>query len=343
MIDQFGSAVRGVIVSALAVFITNTAAVLARQNQTPSAPQQQGQPAPAGNQSPATPRNQSPAAPGNQTPAAPAPPPLSVPLYVSPGVVQQIQQKLLALGYAVPSVSGAWGDTSSAALAQFQQKNGLDPGGDLDELTLGALGMGQVLQGELPDGGDAPVTAQAAATGGAPFHASPRLTRLVQNTLTDAGHPPDNVFGVWLAGSETAVRNFQKTKSLDITGTLDLRLIHVLGLTASLAEPKPGKLPTDSVAQVLSAKAVAFTGAPISIGPAGLKQIQSALQRRGHKEIVVDGKWSDSLSASLKKFQEGQQLEATGSVNLRTLKALGFASPLMVVDQAAPVIGKPGK
>jgi F-type H+-transporting ATPase subunit a len=34
------------------------------------------------------------------------------------------------MGFPVPSVSGAWGDMSSAALAKFQAKNGLDAGGD---------------------------------------------------------------------------------------------------------------------------------------------------------------------------------------------------------------------
>jgi Putative peptidoglycan binding domain len=299
---------------------------LADQNQTPTAPARPGQP---GNQTPGKP------APGNQSAAAPAepPPPAGIPLYISPGIVQLVQQKLLSLGFPVPTVSGAWGDNSSAALMKFQVKNGLDAGGDLDELTLQALGMPQVLTGELPPGGDAPVSAQAAATGGAQVYASPRLTRQVQNKLTENGYPTDNVFGIWLAGSETAARNFQKAKGLDITGALDLRLIHVLGLTTALTDIKPGKLPTDSVAPVLSDKAVAFTGAPITIGPTGIRQVQTALQQRGFKEVVVDGKWTEGSSGALKKFQEAQKLEVTGSVNLRTLRALGFNNPVTELDQ----------
>lgn len=305
------------------------------QNQTPGRPQPPGQPA-AGNQSPSAPGNQSASAPGNQTaakPAEPLPPP-GIPLYISPGVAQLVQQKLLSLGYPVPSISGAWGDTSSAALARFQAKAGLDPGGDLDELTLLALEMPQVLHGEIPPGADAPVTAQAASSGGAPVALSPRATRVLQNKLTEAGFPTDNVFGIWMAGSETAARNFQKAKGLDITSTLDLRIIHALGLTSALIEPKPGKLPTDSVAQILSDRAVTFTGAPVFIGPAGIRQVQLALQQHGHKEVVVDGKWTEQSSQSLKKFQEAQKLEPTGSVNLRTLRALGFNRPLAELDQA---------
>jgi peptidoglycan hydrolase-like protein with peptidoglycan-binding domain len=252
--------------------------------------------------------------------------------------VQHIQQKLLTLGYPVPTVSGAWGDNSAAALARFQQKMGLDPGGDLDELTLLALEMPQVLQGEIPPGADAPVTAQAASSGGAPFSLSPRLTRVLQNKLTEAGYPTDNVFGIWIAGSEAAARAFQKAKGLEITSTLDLRIIHTLGLTPSLTNPKPGKLPTDSVAQILADKALAFTGTPVFVGPAGIRQIQLSLQQRGHKAVVLDGKWSDLLSAELKKFQEAQKLDATGSVNLRTLKALGFNQPIADIDQQVAAV-----
>jgi hypothetical protein len=311
----------------VAFILGTVSSASARQNQSPPGPARPGQPAAA----------------TNQTPAEPAPTP-GIPIYISPGIVQFVQQKLVSMGFPVPSVSGAWGDTSSAALARFQAKNGLDAGGDLDELTLVALGLPQVLQGELPPGAaDVAVSAQAAATGGAQVQVSPRLARLLQNKLTESGFPTDNVFGVWLAGSDTAVRNFQKAKSLDITATLDLRVIHQLGLTSSLLDPKPGKLPTDSVAQVLSDKAVAFTGAPIFVGPAGIKQIQTALVARGFKEINTDGKWTEQSTAVLKKFQEAQKLEVTGSVNLRTLKLLGFANPLADLDQPGAAPTKPTK
>lgn len=280
-------------------------------------------------------RNQSPASPGNKTAAAPQPPP-AVPLYVSPGIVQLVQQKLLALGLPVPSVSGAWGDHTAAALRQFQATNGLDEGGDLDELTLLALGLPEVLRGEVPPGGDSSIGAQAASTGGAPLHASPRLTRVVQHTLTEAGHATDNVFGVWLAGSEAAARNFQKAKGLEVTGALDLQLLHELGLTDALVGPKPGKLPTDAVAQILSDKAVPFTGAPISVSPVGVRQVQQALQQRGFRNVAADGRWSDDTAAALRKFQEAQSLEVTGGLNLRTLRALGFANPLADLDRGKP-------
>jgi peptidoglycan DL-endopeptidase LytE len=299
------------------------------QNRTPGRPQTQG------NQSAAGPANQTGTAPGNQTPARPTEPaPVAgTPLYISPGIVKMIQEKLLAMGYPMPTVSGAWGDNSAAGLAQFQRKQGLEPGGDLDELTLGALGMPQVLLGDMPAGGDMPVSTSATASGGARLSASPRLTRVIQNQLTQAGFPTHNVFGIWITDIDNAPRNFQKAKGLDVTNTLDLQLIHFLGDIDSLTSPKPGKLATDSIAQILSDQAVLMTGTPISISTLGIRQIQTALQQRGYKEVIPDGKWSEGAAAVLKKFQEAQKLEATGSINLRTLKALGFNNPLAELDK----------
>jgi hypothetical protein len=316
---------------AISPFVTSD---IDAQNRTPARPQAPGRAA-GGNQSAAAPGNQSAAAPGNQTPTRPAEPaPIAgTPLYISPGIVKVIQEKLSAMGYPMPTLSGAWGDNSAAGLAQYQRKQGLDPGGDLDELTLNALGMSQVLTGDVPPGGDAAVSASAAASGGARLAASPRLTRLVQNQLTQAGFPTHNVFGIWITDIDNSPRNFQKTKGLAITNTLDLQLIHFLGLTDALTSPTPGKLPTDSVAQILSDQAVLMTGTPLSVSAFGIRQVQSALQQRGFKEITPDGKWSDAISAALKKFQEAQRLEPTGSLNLRTLRALGFTNPIADLDR----------
>lgn len=290
----------------------------------------------AQNQTPARPAgNQSGEAPANQTPAKPAePPPVpGTPLYISPAVVQMIQQKLIGLGYPMPTTSGAWGENSAAGLAQFQKKEGLDPGGDLDELTLLALGLPEVLTGNIPAGASGTVSDSAAASGGAPLSASPRLTRVVQNKLTEAGFPPHNVFGIWIAAVDNAPRNFQKARGLDITNTLDLQMIHALGLTESLTHPKPGKLPTDAVAQILTDQNLLLTGAPLSVSAFGLRQVQTALAQRGYREVKADGKWSDDLSKVVKTFQESQKLEPTGSLNLRTLRALGFENPLADLDR----------
>jgi peptidoglycan hydrolase-like protein with peptidoglycan-binding domain len=287
------------------------------------------------NQTPAAPGNQTPGTPANATPAKPAePPPVpGTPLHISPGIVRLVQEKLVAMGHPMPTVSGAWGELSAQGLAEYQRKQGLDPGGDLDELTLTALGMPEVMRGEVPAGGDAPVSTSAAASGGAPLAVSPRLTRVVQTKLSQAGFPTHNVVGIWITEIDNSPRNFQKSKGLDITNTLDLQMLHALDLTETFTNPPPGKLPSDAIAQVLTDDAQLLTGTPLRISAIGLRQVQTALIQKGHKEITADGKWSVAVAAAVKKFQESQKLEASGSLDLRTLRALGFANPLSELDR----------
>ena len=282
-----------------------------------------------------TPGNQTPGTAANATPAKPVepPPPPGTPLYISPGIVRLVQEKLVSLGHPMPTVSGAWGELSAKGLAEFQRKQSLDPGGDLDELTLTALGMPEVLRGEVPAGGNAPVSASAIASGGAPLAVSPRLTRVVQTKLTQAGFPTHNVVGIWITEIDNSPRNFQKAKGLDITNTLDLQMLHALDLTESFLNPTPGKLPTDAIAEVLIDDAQLLTGTPVRIGPSGLRQVQTALIQKGQKEITADGKWSDTVAGAVKKFQESQKLEPSGTLDLRTLRALGFANPLNELDR----------
>ncbi|HEX5513970.1 MAG TPA: peptidoglycan-binding domain-containing protein [Gammaproteobacteria bacterium] len=61
---------------------------------------------------------------------------------INPATVRQVQQALSRLGYDVGAVDGRWSEQTSAAVRNFQQGQGLEPSGQLDTRTLGALGLG---------------------------------------------------------------------------------------------------------------------------------------------------------------------------------------------------------
>ena len=215
--------------------------------------------------------------------------------------------------------------TSAAALAQFQKKEGLDPGGDLDELTLPRSGMSQVLPAKCHQ---APMrrSVQAAAAAARRWLGSPRLTRIVQNKLTEAGFPTHNVFGIWMAGSETAPRNFQKAKWLDITEYVRPADHSRAGADRRCPTRNQGSCRPTAWRRSCRIRGADDRSAAVH-RPAGVRQVQAALQQRGFKEIAPDGKWTDSRARALKKFQEAQKLEPTGSVNLRTLARAGVQPP----------------
>ena len=55
--------------------------------------------------------------------------------------IMDVQSKLKDGGYFDGNVNGSWGPSSIAALQLYQQLNGLQPSGALDQNTAGSLGL----------------------------------------------------------------------------------------------------------------------------------------------------------------------------------------------------------
>ncbi|MBX9753094.1 MAG: peptidoglycan-binding protein [Roseococcus sp.] len=60
---------------------------------------------------------------------------------VSPAVIRNVQQRLRALGFYRGGVDGVWGAGTQASLERFQQGRGLQATGQVNPLTLQALGL----------------------------------------------------------------------------------------------------------------------------------------------------------------------------------------------------------
>lgn len=69
-----------------------------------------------------------------------------------PATVQQIQQKLNDQGFKAGPVDGKFGPKTQEALRKFQEKQGFQPTGQIDEQTMAALGVQVADQGGTPPG-----------------------------------------------------------------------------------------------------------------------------------------------------------------------------------------------
>jgi len=72
-------------------------------------------------------------APAASTVAAPEP--------LSPAVVRNVQHRLRALGFYRGGMDGLWGAATQTAIERFQQGRGLQPTGQLNPVTVQALGL----------------------------------------------------------------------------------------------------------------------------------------------------------------------------------------------------------
>ncbi len=106
---------------------------------------------------------------------APAPPPPAPAVNpMAPSTLRQVQTALKQDGLYHGHIDGKWGPMTEHAVMAFQQKNGLQATGKLDDPTLSALHIGGMSTsmngmggGSMSSNAGAPMTGSAAPMGGA--------------------------------------------------------------------------------------------------------------------------------------------------------------------------------
>lgn len=128
-------------------------------------------------------------------------------LALTPEMVTQVQQQLQQEGYAVGAIDGMWGPRTQQGVLEFQQAEGLEATGQLNEETLAALG----------------IPADAAATGGTASgetteRSGPRLpSRHIEEKSKFSGHELDRQGGAAAgAGARTEGGTQSQTPSRQI-------------------------------------------------------------------------------------------------------------------------------
>ena len=94
----------------------------------------------------------------------------AVPLQLKAEQVMALQQKLNERAYSAGRVDGLWGPDTSAAVRNFQQKNGLPPTGQLDPGTMQAIGIADAAA--LPAAVSPPATPSTALSPATPDQAT---------------------------------------------------------------------------------------------------------------------------------------------------------------------------
>jgi peptidoglycan hydrolase-like protein with peptidoglycan-binding domain len=143
-------------------------------------------------------------------------------------------------------------------------------------------------------------SASAFPRGEAPFVDSATL-RQVQQTLQSRGFNAGPVDGVMGPATQRAIRSFQRAENLDVTGQLNSRTLVALGLQQTGAATQPP-----------------------AYDPALVRQVQQTLMNRGFHAGPVDGVLGAPAREALKRYQQAENLEATGELNPQTLAALGI-------------------
>ena len=233
--------------------------------------------------------------------------------------VQELQERLIALGLLTGAADGHFGDGTEEAVKLFQQMYGLSVTGYADEATLAALSTAQegvlevqegliaagVSSGEA-DGVLGEATEEAIATFQQMFGleatgvADPETRELlasssnvifgVQTKLIELAYLTGVADGVLGPATETAILEFQQVHGLEATGVADPETRELLQSGTNLTiKPTPTPSP----------RAHGAKGTDIEIA-------QQRLAEWGFLEGTVDGHYGDDTEDAVKEFKSYQ-------------------------------------
>jgi peptidoglycan hydrolase-like protein with peptidoglycan-binding domain len=171
--------------------------------------------------------------------------------------VRDLQRNLQGQGLYHGSIDGILGPDTIAAVGAFQQKQGLEVSGRLNEQTAQALGLelGEIQpvrgggeEGKVKKEDKSKKSQQGAERTELRGQETIQLTdlnveqrRMLQQKLKDQGFYKGDVNGQVTPETTVAIRDFQKSKNLPVQGTLDRKTIEALGMDYNEIQPVRGQ------------------------------------------------------------------------------------------------------
>lgn len=181
------------------------------------------------------------------------------------------------------------------------------------------------------------VTQEQSEGQGTQIFVSSAGVRQIQQALTQKGYSTGNVDGRWNAQTSAAARSFQQAQNMEPTGTLTIPLVYGLGLEKDVIlgnrDGQGGGQGNDEGTKRADNQRVVIEradsrGTPLHVSPAGIRQIQQALNQQGWNTGQVDGRWGPTTVQAARSYQQSQGLEPTGRLEVGLISALGLTDPI---------------
>lgn len=229
--------------------------------------------------------------------------------FMSGADVLAVQQALVAAGFSPGPIDGIYGPLTAAAVRAFQAANGLPVTGVVCGQTYVLLGVPCISVPPCPP----PVITCRVLVTTSPFMSGADVLA-VQQALLAAGFSPGPLDGVYGPLTATAVRQFQASRGLLVTGIVCDGLYATLGIACAAYPPCPVTPPVTTCRRL-------FVTSPFIAG-SDVAAVQLALVSRGFDVGVVDGIYGPLTAAAVSNFQSAAGLPVTGVVCSLEYRAL---------------------
>lgn len=228
------------------------------------------------------------------------------------------QEKLKQAAIYSGATDGTYNDDFRAALKQYQNDNGLDENGKLDEATLVKMGI------ELTDSQKGIETAGSSSD--KPKRVSFRPTKeqvaQAQKMLKASGAYSGEESGKYDNDLRAAIRDYQSANGLKRSGSLNRATLEKMGieLTESQMEIPVNPSDTASADDKVEKKK---RGAVFRATKEQVTEVQQKLKTAKLYNGELDGKFSDDFRTAIKEWQKANNVKETGTLNKETLVAMG--------------------
>lgn len=148
---------------------------------------------------------------------------------LAPPALARLQERLRQAGDYTGRADGVWSPESQAALERFQQRNGLQVTGQVNQVTAMILGLNPA---EL-------LAAGTQAANPAPRPLSPLAVQTIQSQLRMFGFYYGGIDGIWGPGTQAAIERFQLSRRLQPTGQLNPETAQALGIDPNNLDGPP--------------------------------------------------------------------------------------------------------
>ena len=252
--------------------------------------------------------------------------------------VRNLQARLKALGYYAGSLDGQYGSGTTAAVYQFQLRNGLIADGKAGTDTRNVL-FSQSAVAAADSATPQPTTSTSANFFAGNYanmsrgESSSRV-KILQQALKSLGLLSGAADGVYGAGTESAVRKFQQNFGLTIDGKAGEKTLRRI----ESCFHADGTVKPECVSQATQATAAPTTSAPASTaGDSGkdVRSIQERLKTLGYYAGTVDGQYGSGTTSAVYAFQLKNGLYADGVAGANTCAKLFSDSAIPASGSAA--------
>ena len=244
--------------------------------------------------------------------------------------VTELQQQLRQLGYFNRRATGNFGPLTKASVAKFQQEQGLNANGIVDDETLQAL-QDKTTGKEAFDNQASESSENATPT----VSVSNRITlrkgssgstvKILQQLLTNASLYDGKINGVFDTKTAEAVKEFQRSSGLLVDGVVGKKTWSAIadGDTQTANQPFDNAPFTSQASPGESFGQVSI--APVlRVGDKGeqISQLQQQLKDLGYFKSRVTGAYGSVTKAAVIRFQQDKGLRPDGIVDSKTHAAL---------------------